>query len=157
MKRRLLKFGLCVLFLALCAARLDAQSENDTQLNNEEQTKTETACRQIPMREERTYLFRKLPVEMIPQGTYGPPKWYQKLFPFLYKQEKSVSVLEIENEIGRPIPFGETKRSQKIRSDSETKLIEVQKNAEQNWQNWLKQNPNATKEETEAAEIRIHF
>ena len=145
--------------LVFCAARLIAQGQSDDIqfITDAEQAKNEDACRQTPMREERTYLFRKLPREVILRGAHGPPKWYQRLFPFLLKQNKSASVLEIEDEIGRPIPFGETKRSQKLRADSENKLAELQKNAEQNWQNWLKQNPNAKKEEIEAAEKRIRF
>ena len=157
MKMRSLKIGISLLVIAFCAARFNAQSADVDQVTDEEQTKAENVCRQIPMREERTYTFRRLPKEPVLRGAYAAPKWYQRLFPFLLKPDKTPAMVEIEEEIGRPIPLGETKRSQKIRANSETKLVEVQKNAEQHWQNWLKQNPNAAKKEIEAAEIRIRF
>lgn len=159
MKMRSLKFVIAALFLAFCGSGIEAQSPDATPLPDDEQTKTEKACRQIPLSEERTYLFRKLPKQKLPQALpYGRKPWYEKLFPFLAKKPpRSATVEEIEKEIGRPIPFGETKRSQKIRLDSETKLLEMQKTAEQSWQNWLQQNPNAPREETEKAEIRIRF
>ncbi len=156
MKLRSLKLGICAFILAFRVAPIYAQNSEANPPTIDEQTKTENACRQIPMRDQRTYLFRKLPQEKVPSGVYGPRTWYQKIFPFLFKQPpKSATVEEIEKTIGRPIPFGETKRSQKIRLNSEAKLIELQKNAEENWQSWLRQNPNAAREETESAAIRI--
>jgi hypothetical protein len=132
---RSLKFGISVLFLAFCAARIIAQNVNEQKpptltlvfTDNE----TENACLQIPMREKRTYLFRALPLncskEKCLRPAAGPIKWYQRLFPFLMKDNRSALDLEIGLELGRPIPFGETKRSQKIRADSEAKLREVRK------------------------------
>lgn len=106
---------------------------------------------------ERTYTFRKLPKATVDNGAYGAKRWYQKLFPFLAKQKKIDDIVTIEKELGRPIPVGETERSQKIRLESQQKLLELQKQAEQNWQSWLKQNPNAGADEIKKAEIRIRY
>jgi hypothetical protein len=137
---RLLNFGIGALVLAFCATQLIAQSvdeQNRGASNLSEQKQTESACLQIPMREERTYRFRRLPFvfhcadKPCLRAAAGPPKWYHKLFPFLIKDDRTADDLLIERELGRPIPFGETKRSQKIRADSETKLLELQNNGRQ--------------------------
>lgn len=58
---------------------------------------------------------------------------------------------------GRKPPTGESKRSRMIREDAETKLQQPREQVEQNWQQWLAQNPNASVEERRKAEIRLRI
>lgn len=151
-------FGIFLFAILACGERTIAQiSTDDTPLDNE-QTEAETLCRQIPMREKMSYVFRTLPRATLDDGAYGQKPWYQKLFPFLAKNNNKVdSVQSLEKEFGRPIPFGESKRSKDIRTKSVQKLLELQNLSEQNWQEWLKQNSAASDEEIRKAEIRIRF
>lgn len=157
MKIPIIKFFCCLAVALFVFAHVKAQNSETTTTVESEQSKAETACGQISAKAERTYTFRKLPRPNFPRGTYGSPKWYQKLFPFLAQRKLPTDLEIIEKALARPIPLGETKRSKTIRSNAEAKMLELQKNAEQKWQIWLAQNPNRSAEEKRKAEIQIRF
>ncbi len=142
--------------IAVGVTCFNAQNPTETSLIDEDQIKAENLCRQISTRAERTYTFRALPKSTLDDGApYGAKPWYRKVFPFLAKEKRIDDILAIEKELARPIPFGESKRSKEIRLNSEKKLLEIQQTAEQNWRTWLKDNPNAAKEEIEKVEKDI--
>lgn len=158
MKFRFFNILLYLLAMSVGYSAIYSQVPTDNSLVDDEQIKTESACRQIPMNAERTYAFRILPKATLDDGApYGAKPWYRKLFPFFGKETRVDDILSIEKALGRPIPFGETKRSKEIRLSSEKKLLELQENAERNWKTWLAENPNAAKEEIDKAEARIRY
>jgi C1A family cysteine protease len=158
MKKQFSKLVFFLLTISVGVICFNAQTPTDDSLVDDEQIKAESLCRQIPMKAERTYVFRALPKATLDDGApYGAKPWYQKLFPFLAKEKRIDDILAIEKELARPIPFGESKRSKEIRLNSENKLLEMQQTAEQNWNAWLKQNPNAAKDEIEKAEKAMRY
>ncbi|MEO6587811.1 MAG: C1 family peptidase [Pyrinomonadaceae bacterium] len=94
-------------------------------------------------------------------GAFGTKQktWYQKTLPFLFKYNSlpDIPTTDFERIYARPLAVGESKRSQQIRTDARQKLLELQQSAEQNWQTWLKSNPNADSEDQKTAETKIHF
>lgn len=111
----------------------------------------------------RTYEFRKeLSRDPVLAGAYGKKKWYSSLtswIPFLGKDERYSpdDIRTLYASWGRKPPIGESKRSRLIREESENKLKQQQAQAEQKWQEWLSQNPNARVDERQRAEIRIRL
>lgn len=154
------KFGLVFCLVALLFETAGAQisAENSAPLNNFQQTQ-EDLCRQEPIKGVRTYGFRNAPRATVDDGApAGTKTWYQKVFPFLSPSKIGFDdVATIEKNLGHPIPYGESKRSKQIRLNSRQKLAEIQKQAEESWQNWQTQNPNSTEEETKTAEKRIRY
>jgi C1A family cysteine protease len=123
----------------------------------------EKACNAQSISGKRTYQFREVPIATGERGWYVKKHWYtplQKIFPFLGSsqdkyQEDDVRLLA--DVYGKPAPVGESKRSKEIRSTAEEKLRTVQELGEAKWQEWLKQNPNASEAERNKAEIRLRF
>ncbi len=111
----------------------------------------------------KTYDFREFPEERGAKGAYGKKRWYHfvgKIFPFLKSSEKKYTnndVTELIDIWGLETPLGESRRSYEIRISARKKLEELQQQGEQNWAEWLRQNPNADDEEKSKAEIRIRF
>lgn len=111
----------------------------------------------------RTYDFREYPEERDSKGAHGTKHWYDfigKVFPFLKSPEKKYALNDVkvlQDSWGLETPLGESKRSYEIRMSSRKKLEELQQQGEQNWEEWLKLNPNAGGEEKNKAEIRIRF
>ncbi len=123
----------------------------------------EKKCGAQKISENRTYQFRKVPVPTGNKGAYGKKPWYsalQKLIPFLETQTDNYSIDDVRllaDEYGKPAPVNESKRSKQIRSSAEQKLREAQQQGEQNWQEWLKLNPDAGIEAKNQAEVRLRF
>ena len=148
-----------LVFLFFAPVKPQTSDENPAPLNNFQQTQ-EDLCRQEPINGVRTYSFRLAPRATVDDGgaPAGKKSWKQKYFPFLTSPKVGFDdVATIEKNLGHPIPYGESKRSQQIRLNSRQKLVELQKQAEENWQSWLKQNPDADILETKKAENRIRF
>lgn len=114
---------------------------------------------------ERTYEFRKeLSREPARPGAYGRKKWYssiKKLAPFwgnsLEERYGADDIRTLYEAWGRKPPIGESMRSRLIREETENKLKLHQEHAEQKWQEWQNQNPNAGDDERKRAEIRIRL
>jgi len=157
MRFSIVKVLVCIWFAQILYIQINAQDSVAVSTIETEQTKAENACRQIPAKAERTYTFRTLPRPNFPRGTYGAPKWYQRLFPFLAQRKLPTDLEIIEKALARPIPLGETKRSKSLRLNAETKMLELQKSGEQKWQDWLAQNPNTSLEQKRKAELQIRF
>lgn len=124
----------------------------------------EQLCTSQPLAEKRTYSFRELPRAPQTDGAYGRKHWYssiKKLVPFwggsLIEKYGIDDIRTMRNTYGADVPLGESVRSQRIRIDSESKLKLQQDLAEQNWQKWLAENPKATVDERNRAEIRIRI
>ncbi len=85
--------------------------------------------------------------------------WYQKLFPFLWKNSNDLKIptTDFERIYARPLAVGESERSKEIRANARKKLLEIQQLAEQKWQKWQTENPAAEPDEIKAAEEWIRF
>lgn len=110
----------------------------------------------------RAYDFRKYTQDKGDAGAAGRKRWYDflaKIIPFKSPEKKYAAndVRLLVETIGRPIPLGESKRSFEIRMNAKKHFEELQLQGEQNWQEWLKQNPNASDEEKSKSERRIRY
>lgn len=128
------------------------------------QKEQECYCQQQNPSLARTYVFREYPPREKPKtGAAGEKKrWYDlwgRLFPSKSPEGKYAAndVRLFRETFGRPIPLGESKRSYEIRMNAKKQLEDSQLQGDQKWQEWLKQNPNASIEEKSKAESRFHF
>ena len=123
----------------------------------------EGLCRKQKVSEDRTYIFRTLPLPTGNTGAYGPKKWYSfldNILPFLQSSKdnyKTDDIRTLKSIYGKNAPLGETKHSKEIRLTAEQKLIEAQQLGEQHWQEWLKLNTDKDEAEKSKAEIRIRL
>ena len=121
----------------------------------------EKLCREQRTVGERSYSFRILERDRGDKGAYGGrKKWYKTLLPFLKTPLDKYAIDDIryiKENYNRPVPVGEAKRSQQIRTDAEARLKEAGKHAEHDWQNWLAENPQATEAEKEKTRERIQY
>lgn len=128
------------------------------------QQRQEKLCTAQSISEQRTYTFRTLPrADQLDSG-YGRRRWFdplKKVVPFwgstLEERYGLDDIRTLRDVYGRKVPVGESERSRQIRLNAENKLKTEQEKAEQNWQQWLNQNPNSTLEERKKAEIRLRF
>jgi hypothetical protein len=130
-----------------------------------EQDKHESACLAQPITGKRTYTFRMLPpLPLGPVGAYGEKPWYMKFFGWVpgvsklgehptVAAEKSMQA----SYPARTMPFYESARSKAVRLSSEATLKQLETTAEENWQEWLKNHPEATPEERSEAESTTRF
>ena len=156
--------GLCFLATFFAVARVFAQApaENPPPIVSflDEQIKV---CKSQDRTLARTYEFcKELSREPVRPGAYGRKKWYSSItnwIPFFGKDERysSDDIRTLYKDWGRKPPIGESTRSKLIREESENKLKQQQEQAEQKWQEWISQNPNAGVEERQRAEIRIRL
>lgn len=107
---------------------------NPTPINNFQETQ-EKVCHEQSISQDRTYSFRTQPLVNPDNGAgYGsekppPPPWYKKLFPFLRTPLEKYGpndVRTLKDELGRPVPIGETKRAKAIRTKTEQSLPDIE-------------------------------
>ncbi len=125
------------------------------------QSDQEKLCTIQRIADKRSYGFRILPRTDQNAGGFGKTPWYRKVFPFLKTPAEKFGVDDIralQKAFAQPrLPVGESKRSKKINEQIEQKLLEEQQQAEQLWQEWLKDNPTAEAEVKKQAELRIRY
>ncbi len=162
MKFLTFKLGL-VLLLTAGVGLINSQTPTKDAPPESYQQTMEGLCRKQNISENRTYIFRTLPLPSGDTGAYGPQKWYSfldKVFPFLQSSTdnyKTDDIRTLKSVYGKNAPLGETKRSKEIRLTAEQNLIEAQQAGEQRWQEWLKLNPDKDETEKNKAEIRIRL
>lgn len=161
MKKPLQKIVFSFLLLAAMIETAQFQTPSETpQILNTFQSDQEKLCTAQTVSGERTYNFRSLPRAEENVGADFRKSWFEKLFPFLNPKDSKYGIDDIrymQTILGRPIPVGESRQTKKIDSQIEQILLEEQKQAEQKWQEWLKENPNATADEKNQAEIKIRL
>ena len=84
----------------------------------------------------------------------------QKVLPFLRSPEEKYAINDVkflQGTWGLKAPIGESKSSYQIRMNAKDKLKALQLQGEENWEEWLKQNPNAGSEEKSKAESRFRY
>ena len=163
MKFLLFKLEIFLLLMTAGVGLINSQTTVKDEPPESYQQTMEGLCRKQKVSENRTYIFRTLPLPVGDTGIYGPKKWYSfldKVFPFLQSSKDNYKVDDIrtlKSIFGKNAPLGETKRSKQIRLTAEQKLIEAQQLGEQRWQEWLKFNPEKDETEKSKAEIRIRL
>ena len=111
---------------------------------------------------ERSYRFRTVKWPYPVLKGYGVRRWYERLFgkiipglgPDLDKYSEH-DVRFIDGKYGRPVPLGESERSKKTRAEAEKKLTKLRLAGELEWQDWQKNNLNATMDDTAKARSTI--
>lgn len=122
------------------------------------QQEQRAGCQAQKMSVARSYEFRLAPRAIGPNGApYGSKPWFAKLLPFLGKRKGFDDVDTLLKNFGRPIPYGESKRSAEIRARNDSVLAAYERDAEAKWEQWLAANPNATDADRREAEIRLRF
>lgn len=156
-----LKFGMTLCILAMFCLPVWLQTPSETpQLLNTFQPEQEKLCKAQEILSERTYNFRTLPRADENTGAYVRKSWVEKLFPFLSPKDDKYGIDDIrymQTKIGRPIPVGESRQTKKVGSQIDQILQAEQTQAEQKWQDWLKENPNAAADEIKQAENSIRL
>ena len=157
-KRTLIIF--CVGLLFLTPKITTAQDKNCKSLPWEKQQ--QCFCQEQNPSLARAYDFRKYPQDKDVVGAAGRKRWYDflaKIIPFKSPEKKYAAndVRLLVETTGRPIPLDESKRSYEIRMNAKKHFVELQLQGEQNWQEWLKQNPNASNEEKSKAERQLRY
>ncbi len=132
------------------------------------QQRSEQRCEEISVGPDaRTYSFRQIPPRAIrlpttrPGGYYVPRKWWERLFGSFYDSREEngddVNVRYMEEELGRPIPLGKSKRTKKIDADIDDYLLNEQRLGEEAWNDWQLSNRNPDSGEKERAEAEIRL
>jgi C1A family cysteine protease len=130
------------------------------ELLNTFQTEQKNLCTAQPISGQRTYSFRNLPRAEQKAGAYVPRTWLQKIFPFLSKTDPKYGIDDIrymQNTLGRPIPVGVSRKTQKVGAEIEQGLLSEQKQGERKWEEWLNENPNASAIEKKQAENELRL
>jgi len=119
----------------------------------------ELRCLKQNMSASRTYRFQR----QLRFKAYGARPWFypiKKIIPYWNDNETvkytAGEVLALK-ELGLDIPLYETKRSQRIRRQIDEQLLRLQIESEENWNRWLKKNPNASSEENKRMEFQLRF
>ena len=149
---------------ALLLTPLAIFSQSPTKKTTESwEEKQKTACLAQNPSLSKTYDFREYPAELGPVGA-APKKglvgFLQKVLPFLRSPEEKYAINDVkflQGTWGLKAPIGESKSSYQIRMNAKDKLKALQLQGEENWEEWLKQNPNAGSEEKNKAESRIRY
>lgn len=164
MFRPLQKIACALTLLAFSAGAARFQTPSATPESTDPyQIEQQGLCAAQAISGSRTYDFRILPRADLIVGTYIARTWLHKLFPFLTPKIVNDDKYNIDDirymqtKIGRPIPVGSSPRTKKANSQIEQWLINEQARAEQNWQKWLDETPNAPAEEIKRAEIDVRF
>jgi hypothetical protein len=151
--------GIIGIAFVAAAALVAAGQPDDPAPLDKFQNDQRQSCLSQKIAGSRTYDFRIAPRARTPLGLpYGPKPWYAKIFPFLSAKRKGFDDVEtLLKNYGRPIPYGESKRSAEIRGRNEKMLAAATENAESQWSEWLAANPGASAEYKRRAEIAIRF
>ncbi len=157
--------GLCFLALFLKPAPIISQTNpDDPPPIVSYQAVQEKLCTSQVRTNARTYKFRTLPRAPVDDSAYGRKPWYspiKKIVPFwtggLIEKYGVDDIRTLKADFGKEVPVGESERSKRIRQDAESKLKQPLEQSEQKWREWQAQNPEASADERQKAEIRIRL